>query len=56
MLKSIDNYQVEVLLTLAAVMARAALGTEIPVGVVTAIVGAPYLIWLITRPNLKERA
>lgn len=44
------------LVTLADVMARAALGTEIPVGVVTAIVGAPYLIWLITRPNLKERA
>lgn len=44
------------LVTLADVVARAALGTELPVGVVTAIVGAPYLIWLITRPNLKERA
>ncbi|QTE30629.1 FecCD family ABC transporter permease [Pengzhenrongella sicca] len=28
--------------------------TEIPVGIVTAIVGAPYLIWLLTRRHGKE--
>ena len=43
------------LVVLADVGARVAFGTEIPVGVVTAIVGAPYLIWLITRHNRKER-
>ena len=25
--------------------------TELPVGVVTAIVGAPYLLWLLARAN-----
>jgi iron complex transport system permease protein len=25
--------------------------TEIPVGVVTGIVGAPYLLWLLARAN-----
>lgn len=43
------------LVVVADVGARLALGTEIPVGVVTAIIGAPYLIWLITRHNRKER-
>ena len=43
------------LVLIADVTARAAFGAEIPVGIVTAIIGAPYLIWLITRRNLKER-
>jgi len=25
--------------------------TELPVGVVTAVVGAPYLLWLLARAN-----
>ncbi|MFT3861267.1 FecCD family ABC transporter permease [Micropruina sp.] len=44
------------LVLVADVAARVLLGAEIPVGVITAIIGAPYLIWLITQPNLKERA
>lgn len=43
------------LVLVADVAARLAFGTEIPVGIVTAIIGAPYLIWLITRHNRKER-
>lgn len=44
------------LVVLADVGARFAFGTEIPVGIVTALIGAPYLIWLITRRNRKERS
>lgn len=44
------------LVLVADVAARLAFGTEVPVGVVTAIIGAPYLIWLITRPNPGERS
>lgn len=43
------------LVQMSDVAARVAFGTEVPVGIVTAIVGAPYLIWLITRHNRKER-
>ena len=43
------------LVVVADVGARFAFGTEIPVGIVTALIGAPYLIWLITRHNPKER-
>ncbi len=43
------------LVVAADVGARVAFGTEVPVGIVTALVGAPYLIWLITRHNRKER-
>jgi len=33
-------------------VARTAFGdTELPVGIVTALVGAPYLLWLLTRAN-----
>ncbi|RFA10686.1 iron ABC transporter [Subtercola boreus] len=35
-------------------LARGVLPGEIPVGIITAIVGAPYLIWLLTRRNSKE--
>lgn len=30
--------------------------TELPVGVVTAVVGAPYLLWLLARANRRETA
>jgi len=40
------------LLTGADVVAREALGSiELPVGVLTGILGAPYLLWLLTRMN-----
>ncbi len=40
------------LLTVAAdLIARTALGVEVPVGVVTAVLGAPYLIHLLVRRN-----
>jgi iron complex transport system permease protein len=40
------------LLTVAADMvARSTLGTEIPVGLVTAVLGAPYLVYLLARRN-----
>ena len=31
-----------------------ALRGEVPVGIITAIVGAPYLIWLLTRRKERE--
>jgi iron complex transport system permease protein len=42
------------LVVLADVVARVAFPGELPVGVLTAIIGAPYLIWLLTRRNRKE--
>jgi iron complex transport system permease protein len=40
------------LLTLSDLVAREALGSvELPVGVLTGILGAPYLVWLLTRTN-----
>ncbi|XTZ17464.1 FecCD family ABC transporter permease [Micromonospora echinospora] len=42
------------LLTVAAdLLARTALGVELPVGVVTAILGAPYLLHLLVRGNRR---
>jgi iron complex transport system permease protein len=38
----------------ADTVARVALPGELPVGVLTAIVGAPYLIWLLTRRTHEE--
>jgi ABC-type Fe3+-siderophore transport system permease subunit len=26
----------------------------VPVGIITAIIGAPYLLWLIARPRRQE--
>lgn len=41
----------------ADIIARRALApTEFPVGIVTAIVGAPYLLWLLARANRVGRA
>jgi iron complex transport system permease protein len=38
-----------VLVLVADVVARVAMPGELPVGILTAIIGAPYLIWLLTR-------
>lgn len=43
-----------VLVVVADLVGRAAFPWEVPVGIVTAIVGAPYLIWLITRHRSQE--
>ncbi|MBF4161031.1 FecCD family ABC transporter permease [Nocardioides acrostichi] len=37
------------------IVGRTLLPWSVPVGIVTAIVGAPYLIWLLTRRNSRER-
>lgn len=42
------------LVVTADVVARVAFPGELPVGVLTAIIGAPYLIWLLTRRDRKE--
>lgn len=37
---------------LADLVARQVLApTELPVGIVTGIIGAPYLVWLLARAN-----
>ncbi len=43
------------LVVVADLVGRAALPWEVPVGIVTAIVGAPYLLWLISRHRSQER-
>jgi iron complex transport system permease protein len=35
-------------------LVRGVLPGEVPVGIITAIVGAPYLIWLLTRRKERE--
>jgi iron complex transport system permease protein len=32
------------------------LGSELPVGIVTAVLGAPYLLYLLTRRNREVMA
>lgn len=44
------------LTVVADLVARTALGTELPVGIVTAVLGAPYLLFLIARHGRKGRA
>ncbi|MYS86086.1 FecCD family ABC transporter permease [Embleya scabrispora] len=39
------------LVVLADLVARTAFPTELPVGIVTGAVGAPYLLWLLARNN-----
>ncbi|HKJ10879.1 MAG TPA: iron ABC transporter permease [Ornithinimicrobium sp.] len=39
----------------ADVLGRAVLPWTVPVGIITALVGAPYLIWLLARGNAWER-
>ncbi|MDQ5856307.1 MAG: iron chelate uptake ABC transporter family permease subunit, partial [Actinomycetota bacterium] len=42
------------LLTVTAdLIARTVLGSELPVGIVTAVLGAPYLLYLLVRRNRK---
>jgi iron complex transport system permease protein len=43
------------LVVVADIIGRAAFPWEVPVGIITAIVGAPYLIWLLTRRRSQER-
>ncbi len=45
-----------VLVVAADLLARVVLPTELPVGLVTAAVGAPYLIWLLVRTNRRVTA
>lgn len=40
----------------ADTLSRVVFPTELPVGIVTAIVGAPYLLWLLSRANRKVSA
>jgi iron complex transport system permease protein len=35
-------------------LARGVLPGEVPVGIITAVIGAPYLIWLLTRRRERE--
>ncbi|HEY0259353.1 MAG TPA: iron ABC transporter permease [Lacisediminihabitans sp.] len=42
------------LVVIADLVGRAVFPWEVPVGIITAIVGAPYLIWLITRHRSQE--
>lgn len=45
------------LLTVGAdLLARTVTGTELPVGIVTATIGAPYLLYLLARGNREVRA
>lgn len=44
-----------VLVVVADLVGRAAFPWQVPVGIITAVVGAPYLIWLITRRRSQER-
>jgi iron complex transport system permease protein len=45
------------LLTVTAdLIARTVLGSELPVGIVTAVLGAPYLLYLLVRRNRKVSA
>jgi iron complex transport system permease protein len=45
-----------VLVVGADLVARVVLPTELPVGLVTAVIGAPYLIWLLVRTNRRVTA
>ena len=43
-----------VVVTLSDIVAREAFSpTQLPVGVVTGVVGGPYLLWLLARSNRK---
>ncbi|PZQ37462.1 MAG: iron ABC transporter, partial [Phenylobacterium zucineum] len=45
-----------VLVTTADVAARTLFPGELPVGILTVVIGAPYLIWLLARPRRLEAA
>ena len=40
----------------ADLVTRAVLPSEVPVGILTAIIGAPYLIWLLIRGRREDRS
>ncbi|NQX12499.1 iron ABC transporter permease [Microbacteriaceae bacterium VKM Ac-2855] len=42
------------IVTAGDALSRGVLPGEVPVGIITAIVGAPYLIWLLTRRKERE--
>ena len=44
------------LVTTADLIARTLLGVELPVGIVTAVIGAPYLLFLLARRNHEVTA
>jgi iron complex transport system permease protein len=44
-----------VLLLAADLVTRTVLPTELPVGIVTAVIGAPYLIWMLVRGHRGAR-
>jgi iron complex transport system permease protein len=44
------------LVSVSDLVARTAFGIELPVGVVTAVLGAPYLMFLIIRKRREVRA
>ncbi|SHK61827.1 iron complex transport system permease protein [Pseudonocardia thermophila] len=44
------------LTVIADLLARTAFGAELPVGIVTAVIGAPYLLYLIARQGRRTRA
>jgi iron complex transport system permease protein len=43
----------DLLVVAADLVARVILPTELPVGIVTSAIGAPYLIWLLVKRNRK---
>ncbi|TQL46622.1 iron complex transport system permease protein [Homoserinimonas aerilata] len=43
-----------VIVTGGDALARGVLPGEVPVGIITAVIGAPYLIWLLTRRRERE--
>ncbi len=44
------------LVTISDLIARTVLGVELPVGIVTAVLGAPYLLYLLARRNREVTA
>ncbi|EWS79513.1 FecCD family ABC transporter permease [Brachybacterium phenoliresistens] len=44
------------MVTAADILGRAVLPWSVPVGIITAIIGAPYLIWLLTRRTAGGRS
>ena len=45
-----------ILVVAADLVARVILPVELPVGIVTSAIGAPYLIWLLVKRNRKVTA
>jgi iron complex transport system permease protein len=43
-----------ILVVVAHTIGRSAFDSPVPVGIITAIIGAPYLLWLIARPRRQE--